>query len=292
MANRLNLTKPDEKEVEYILTKEEEEAVLSHSLEQAKKHKAWKLSNMGMAEEQILAKLSEINFDDYIDKKGVLINANNSKHRILWEKSNRDFEKKEEDERIEELTKIWTSNMYFHIMSWHSKNTYGKDLIVNDDTKYLIKVLCFFFGNDARFESELCFDFKKGLLIRGISGLGKTHLINCIKENQLKPIRIFSMIEISEKIKQEGDYAITTPKVIYLDDVGTEEHTVNHYGTKINWFKDFIELYYSKNKPFNRLLLSTNNTFQEIEDKYGFRVRSRIKDMFNVIDVKGIDLRG
>jgi len=82
------------------------------------------------------------------------------------------------------------------------------------------------------------------------------------------------------------------PLTLYLDDVGTEEPIVNHYGTKINWFKNFIEMYYLKNKPFNKLIISTNNSFDEIESKYGFRVRSRIKDMFNIIDVQGKDMRG
>ena len=51
-------------------------------------------------------------------------------------------------------------------------------------------------------------------------------------------------------------------------------------------------MYYLKNKPFNKLIISTNNNFDEIESKYGFRVRSRIKDMFNIIDVRGKDMRG
>jgi len=77
-----------------------------------------------------------------------------------------------------------------------------------------------------------------------------------------------------------------------LDDVGTEEHTVNHYGTKISFFKNFIEKYYLQNKTYEKLVVSTNNSFNEMEEKYGFRVRSRIKDMFNIIDVTGKDMRG
>ena len=47
-----------------------------------------------------------------------------------------------------------------------------------------------------------------------------------------------------------------------------------------------------KDLPFNKLIISTNNSFDELESKYGFRVRSRLKDMFNIIDVDGKDLRG
>lgn len=140
------------------------------------------------------------------------------------------------------------------------------------------------------------FSFKKGLLIRGVSGLGKTFLVKCIEKNEIKPIKTVSMIEVSYELKQEGEYQIKqgNNRIIYLDDVGTEEATINHYGTKINWFKDFIETVYLRGveKGFGGLIISTNNSFAEIEEKYGFRVRSRCKDMFNIIDVTGEDMRG
>jgi DNA replication protein DnaC len=179
-------------------------------------------------------------------------------------------------------------------MKWTSRNVLGKEFILNEDNKRLITTLCYFFSADQRFETELNFSMKKGLLIRGISGLGKTHLVKCLENNELNPVLILSMIEISEEIKQEGEYQIKVgdKKIIYLDDVGTEEATINHYGTKINFFKNFIEGYYLRNSPFNRLIISTNNSAAEIEEKYGFRVRSRMRDMFNVIDIHGRDMRG
>ena len=178
-------------------------------------------------------------------------------------------------------------------MAWTSKNVYGKTLIVNDDNKKIITALCFFISSDPRFETVLGYSFKKGLLIRGISGLGKTFLVRCVKDNEIKPITILSMIEIAESVKSEGEFDIRlSDKINYLDDVGTEQHIINHFGTKINFFKNFIETYYLNNRPFDKLIISTNNNFQELEDKYGFRVRSRLKDMFNVIDVTGKDMRG
>ena len=177
-------------------------------------------------------------------------------------------------------------------MAWTSEKCYGKKLILHDDNTLLIRAICFFFSRDERFETELNYDLNKGFLIRGVSGLGKTYLLKCIENNDVRPIKIVSMIDISEQVKEEGTYDLQYKNSLYLDDVGTEEPIVNHYGTKINWFKNFIEIYYLKNKPFNKLIISTNNSFDEIENKYGFRVRSRIKDMFNIIDVRGKDMRG
>jgi DNA replication protein DnaC len=99
---------------------------------------------------------------------------------------------------------------------------------------------------------------------------------------------------VVDEIKSTGEYQIKRGdnKILYLDDVGTEESTALHYGNKINFFKNFIETVYLKNKIFNQLIISTNCSFTEMEEKYGFRVRSRMKDMFNVVDIKCKDMRG
>jgi DNA replication protein DnaC len=97
------------------------------------------------------------------------------------------------------------------------------------------------------------------------------------------------MIDISDEVREYGGFQ-AKGKVVYLDDVGSEE-TVNHYGSKINWFKEFLESYYLNSTDFSRLIISTNCNFDQIQEKYEFRVRSRMKEMFNIIDVKGKDLR-
>lgn len=292
LAKKLNLISHDEPKEEYILTKEEEEIAWSNRVEQLKKHKAWKFSQMGANEEQILAKISNINFEEELDRKEIMEIANSSKHYTNWQKNQREKEKEDEKNKFLELSNRCNAKYFYNLMAWTSENSYGKKLILHDDNTPLIKAICFFFSNDVRFETELGFSLKKGLMIRGVSGLGKTYLFRCVENNDIKPIEIFSMIDITEKVKEDGVFEISTLKCIYLDDVGTEEPMVNHFGTKLTWFKNFIEIYYLKNKPFNRLIISTNNNFDEIENKYGFRVRSRIKDMFNIIDVTGKDMRG
>jgi len=200
-------------------------------------------------------------------------------------------ENQEEVTKSVELQTRCNAKYFYNLMAWTSENVYRKKLILHDDNKPLIRAICFFFSRDERFETELKLDLNKGLLIRGVSGLGKTFLFRCIENNYVRPISIVSMIDISEEVKEEGYYNLIRNHTIYLDDVGTEEPTVNHYGTKINWFKNFIEMYYLKNQLFNRLVISTNNNFDEIEAKYGFRVRSRMSEMFNIIDVTGKDMR-
>jgi DNA replication protein DnaC len=294
LAKQLFLTNLDELKEAYTLTKEEEDAAINWEIEQLKKHKTWKMRQLTFSELEILSKISQIDWNAEIDRDAILQRANSNKNYAIWQKEQRETEKVNEKKRIEDLKAKYSANFMYKLMQWTSKEEFGKPLIHHDDNRHFIKALCFFLSNDARFETELGFSFQKGLMIRGVSGLGKTHLVRCVAKNELNPILVLSMIEITDEIKSEGEYELRlwNNKLIYLDDVGTEEPVVNHFGTKVTFFKNFIESYYLRNKIYNKLIISTNNNFSEIEAKYGFRVRSRMKDMFNFIDVSGQDMRG
>lgn len=290
----MNLTDLENEKEEYVLTKEEEDEIIKFQKERVIFHRVWKLKGLGYTDEQITEKVKDIDWSKEIDTTLLLSRANSNKHYDEWQRNQRKKEKEDMIKKQQELKSLYTAKNMFGLMKWRSENIFGKTLIVNDSNKHLITTLCFFISEDERFEKQLGYSFKKGLLIRGISGLGKTFLVQCIEKNELNPILVLSMIQIAEEIKQNGEYEIMMGdnKIIYLDDVGTEEATVNHYGTRINYFKNFIEMVYLRNKTFNKLMISTNNSFSEIEEKYGFRVRSRMKDMFNIIDVTGNDMRG
>lgn len=298
MADQLNLTAPEDP---YILTPEEEERVLDNEAIRLKHHMAWKMGNLRLPHDEIEHRLSQIDFRGQVNRERLLSNANYSKSYNLRQEKQRIQERLDKVNKQKELAEFWTAGRMFGLMkhtAYQLLNTSGeelkRELIVNDQTTPLIKTICFFFSRDPRFESELGYSFQKGLWVRGVSGLGKTFLVDCVAQNELNPAKVISMIEITDSVKGEGAYEIEegNHRILYLDDVGTEETPVNYYGTKINWFKDFLELYYAKKRPFASLIISTNINFSEVESKYGFRVRSRVKDMFNVVDVTGKDLRG
>lgn len=281
----------------YILTSEEEKAAIDHETQRALDHYEWKLRDSGLVyEEEMRYKLSTLDRDALIDKQKVLKYANMCKHHAIWEEERRKKEIEEVRRRKTELIEFWTAKKIFALMKITSKEVFKKEFSLDTENQNLVKAVCFFLSEDPRFETELGYSFRKGLWLRGISGLGKTYIFQCAADNGLNPVLIQSMIEISESIRANGEYTIPmkNEKVLYLDDVGSEEATVNHYGTKINFLKNFIEQTYLMNqhRGFGKLVVSTNNSFTQIEEKYGFRVRSRIKDMFNVIDVSGRDRRG
>lgn len=253
------------------------------------------MNDQGMKPIEIAAKLSAVDIDNdpNLKVKELLKRANMIKQQDQWHKSQREKERAYTEQKQKDLTAYWTASRFYNLMVQTSLQKYGKELILNDQTTPLIKAICYFFSRDPRFETELGYTFSKGLLIRGISGLGKTFIPLCVADNSYQPMKVLSMIEITDEVRSEGEYKVVMgdAKILYLDDVGTEETPIVHFGTKVNWFKEFIELYYAKKYPFSNLIISTNCGSEDIESLYGHRVRSRMREMVNVIDVKGEDLR-
>ena len=290
-AKQLNLTENEPEE--YILTEQDATTAILNTIEALKIHKAWKLAQLGVSGQETLLRLSQIDWENEVNREETLKRANSNKHQNLWHEEQRRLEKEKQQSDYRGLVERCTAEYMFRLMKWSSSNQYDKQLIVNQDNKKFITSICYFLSNDQRFETEFDYSLQKGLLIRGVSGLGKTHIVQCVKENELNPIIILSMLEITDEVKSEGQYEVKmgNNKIVYLDDVGTEEPIVNHFGTKVSFFKQFIESVYLRSKSFNKLIISTNNSFSEIEERYGFRVASRMREMFNVINVTGKDMR-
>lgn len=283
---------PDEEKEEYILTPEEEKKVIENAIESAQRRFIWKRFQINESQVQIDAKMATIDWHKEINRKRVLYIANSLKHRQIEQDLMNKERKANEIKELEALKLRCTSKYMFDGMCRVSLNEFGEKFIVDDDNKAMIKALCLFLSRDPRFETELGFSFKKGLWFKGLQGRGKTYPIKCARGNELNPIKIISTIDATESLKETGRFDIGPYKMLYIDDVGTEELDTKNYGSKINFFKLFIERIYLEQNDFGNLMITTNCPFKEIEDRYGLRVSSRIKDMFNIITVKGIDRRG
>jgi DNA replication protein DnaC len=265
----------------YILTPEEEK----EAIEYAVVYRAKNLKLYDGEPDNRLERAAKY-FDEEKIKK-LLKQCNSNKHQQLWHEEQRLKRINQDKERQEALIKKCTANYFFNLLK---KNSI-KPLIRSEETMPYLETLCYFLSNDSRLAYKLNLDMNKGLWIRGAYGVGKTFPLMCLQNNELIPFQIHSMLTIANEVAENGSYEINEPLKV-IDDVGSEQSVVNHYGTKKNWFKDFIELYYAEQKPFNRLIITTNFDFEQVEKSYGSRVRSRVKDMFNIVDVKGEDLRG
>lgn len=292
LAETLNLTDLQELEP-YVLTPDEECRAIEQVVISAKKLAAWKMNRMQYTQEEIFSKLSRINWEECIDREQVLKLANTAKLQDQWRETQAMRRRQDEQDQRRQMEEFWTYKRVYNLMKWNSEHVFDKPFDEDGDNLKAIKAICFFVSRNDRFITDLKYDARKALLLRGPSGTGKTHLVRCVENNGLNPILTQSTLSITDQLKDQGEFKfqINGQRIIYLDDVGTEEPVVNYYGTKISWFKNFIEGVYLKSKVFNHLIVSTNLNWQGISEMYGYRVESRMREMFNVIDLTGKDRR-
>lgn len=112
----------------------------------------------------------------------------------------------------------------------------------------------------------------KGLLLYGACSQGKTllarHIIPAILYDKMHKISHYYRMVEANRIPDE----VKGYKIIILDDVGTEEE-FNEYGNKRHSFNEIIDSVEQKEKL---AIITTNLTFDEIEERYGTRTLERI----------------
>ena len=180
---------------------------------------------------------------------------------------------------------------------------------VDSQIEQVFTLLCQYFANDPQFEKS-GYSLSKGLLLSGPVGVGKTELLKLFTKNKKQSFHLISVYEIEESCKSRGvDFFKTytgyvpgwggTEKHFYqnnigwaFDDVGRES-VVFDFGNKSDIISKLIQVrYLNKEKiPFNTLHMTTNLTPDEIEKRYDYAVKSRLREMFNYIQVKGSDRR-
>lgn len=213
--------------------------------------------------------------------------------RLYYDKLRREnIERRQAEE--DRIKKLWDASYFYRIMR-DEAFLRGEELIYNDQTAPVIKTICYKLSSDPRYQSEFGFSYAKGLMIRGNPGLGKSWIPSLVADNPICSLQIVTLNEITETVRKTGEYTglkFATYSIIYLDDLGTEETPVKYFGTEMNWFKTWYENFYSTAKAkSNRLIISTNLSFQDIEGKYGFRIRDRLAETFDVLDLSGTSLR-
>jgi len=159
-----------------------------------------------------------------------------------------------------------------------------------------VENIALYFAMDSSFNLRgQKFDLKKGLLLKGGYGVGKTSAMRAFRE--IKPQINFGFKSVIEIVKMFDEYG---SDIIHkyakigefcFDDLGTETDG-KHYGKTQNVFKDIMELRYNQFK-YNgtKTHISTNLNFDQFKERYGDRMASRLYEMFNVIIFEGEDYR-
>lgn len=204
------------------------------------------------------------------------------------------------------------------------------DLVFNEgEGRKLAKTLALYFLKREKFyDSPLlnpisCPDLKKGLLVIGNYGTGKTSVFQTfhflLRDAFQKGLKIdtadgssiflkdlklaFGFYSANEIVKEYEVLNSAEEKKNFWDKISngtkcfddlTTEHQASNFG-KIELFKDILEMRYS-NKSSTYVTLnyhgnSATETLEFIAERYGERIYDRLFEMFNVIELKGKSYR-
>ncbi|TRW99014.1 AAA family ATPase [Flavobacterium gawalongense] len=187
---------------------------------------------------------------------------------------------------------------YEEIIIWLEKKgveLYGNHFkIIENDHPIIFKLIAYFLKDEPT-----CFQFNininKGIMLSGPVGCGKTSLLNLMKyltpiEHKffVKPCRDISFEFIQDGYEiihkySKGKLYQSEPKIICFDDLGTENN-LKYFGNECNVMAEILlsryELFTNKKLQTH---ITTNLSATEIENQYGNRVRSRLREMINLI---------
>ena len=182
---------------------------------------------------------------------------------------------------------VWLENKGVELYGSHFK-------ILETDHPIIYNLIAYFLKDEAT-----CFQFKidlnKGILLSGPIGCGKTSLMNLMKHLTptghkffVKPCRDISFEFIQDGYEvihkySKGKLYHSEPKTICFDDLGTENN-LKYFGNECNVMAEILlsryDLYISKKLQTH---ITTNLSATEIEKNYGNRVRSRLREMINLV---------
>jgi DNA replication protein DnaC len=187
---------------------------------------------------------------------------------------------------------------YTEVINWLEQKgveLYGNHFkILETDYPIVYKLIAYFLK-----EEQACYQFnidlEKGILLTGPIGCGKTSLMNLMKyltasEHKfiVKPCRDISFEFIQEGYEvihrySKGKLYQSEPRTYCFDDLGTENN-LKYFGNECNVMAEILlsryDLFISKKLQTH---ITTNLSATEIENHYGNRVRSRLRQMVNLI---------
>ncbi len=196
---------------------------------------------------------------------------------------------------MEELFSIQNNVKYYNFkaclmyLDKIGKQKYGPHFkIRKEDAEIIYKLLIYAIGDE-----ENCFkhnfSINKGILLLGPVGCGKTSLMTIIKPffSPDRQLIIKSTREITFEFINQGYPVILkygkSLKVYCFDDLGIEKNQ-KHFGNECNTMGEILLFRY---EIFTQMKIPTHGTTnlnaEELEVLYGQRVRSRLREMYNLI---------
>lgn len=188
-----------------------------------------------------------------------------------------------------------STNKLANIILEHAKSIIP-EFVLDDHARDIFKLLCQYFTNNSEFEKS-GYSLKKGLFLFGNIGCGKTTMMRLFQRNVTNDFYVISCRQVADEYTKFGADTLEKYSVlkevyphehygqkvqgICFDDLGTEKNK-KYFGNEINVMEDIFQNRYDK-RLIGKTHLTSNLSGEEIDEMYGPRVRSRLREMCNVI---------
>ncbi len=201
------------------------------------------------------------------------------------------------ESQSERITYDFTRCLKF--LEEHGRQQFGNEFKIHEkDHPVIFKLLVYAIG-DVENAKDLGIHLKKGILLSGPVGCGKTSLIKLIRLFMPQSNRyiIKSCRDISFEFNKDGfkviqkystqSYSFKSyirESISYcFDDLGSEQR-LKSYGNTCNIMGEILLSRYDEFIIHGMIThITTNLSSKEIEESYGNRVRSRMREMFNLL---------
>lgn len=174
------------------------------------------------------------------------------------------------------------------------RELFGPEFRIHAHDHDAIYKLLIYFLNIPQEAARVGINLRKGLLITGPVGCGKTtwlslmRVVPAVERNYV----VKSCRDVSFEFIQDGysvidrysrlSYRENGPKTYCFDDLGAERN-IKYYGNECNVMGEILLSRYDHFIHGMVTHVTTNLSATELEEAYGNRVRSRMRQMFNLV---------
>src|SRR6476620_1093499 len=175
------------------------------------------------------------------------------------------------------------------------RQLFGPRFNISESDYPVVYRLIAYFLKDTEHALKYGISLEKGIILSGPVGCGKTSLLTLMNYLTVAPHKfsVKSCRDVSFEFFKDGYQVIdryangrlysTVTKTYCFDDLGAENN-LRYYGNECNVMAEVLlsryDMFIAKRIPTH---ITTNLSASEIEQHYGIRVRSRLREMMNLI---------
>lgn len=232
--------------------------------------------------------MTQMNFNELIEKaKQDLLSTEKSRKRKFAQISGSVFKE------------LFTIKLNHQMRLRRKQNDFEFD---ENNEKLINQLFYYLTGNAKEFKvvdpetnKEVLGELEKGLLVVGNLGSGKTMIMQAfcslwddlfrIKTKSVSAKKYVEMLMIASKSKEASssmpNFGIGT---VFIDDIAKESKQVNLFGTEVCPMADLLADRYNNGVI---TFMTGNYTLESLETHYDKTIADRMKEMFNIVILKG-----